>query len=77
MRIEKILKEHGSERSAHTDQGMQSLVNENKKMADILEGELRDSALIASVQRLQHHQIAGYGSAAALAGQLGLRRTKG
>jgi ferritin-like metal-binding protein YciE len=34
---------------------------------------LRDAGLIASVQRIQHYEIAGYGTACALAGQLDLR----
>jgi len=34
---------------------------------------LRDAALIASAQKIQHYEIAAYGTAAALAGQLDLR----
>ena len=40
----------------------------------IVEGDdLRDAGLIASAQKLEHYEIAAYGSAAALAGQLNLR----
>jgi ferritin-like metal-binding protein YciE len=35
--------------------------------------DLRDAALIASAQKVTHYQIAAYGTAAALAGQLDLR----
>jgi ferritin-like metal-binding protein YciE len=35
--------------------------------------DLRDAGLIASAQKIEHYQIAAYGTAAALAGQLGLR----
>jgi ferritin-like metal-binding protein YciE len=35
--------------------------------------DLRDAALIASAQKLEHYEIAAYGTAAALAGQLELR----
>ena len=43
-------------------------------MAEIVEGnELRDAALIASAQKLEHYEIAAYGTAAALAGRLNLR----
>jgi ferritin-like metal-binding protein YciE len=39
-----------------------------------LEGDdLRDAGLIASAQKLEHYEIAAYGTAAALAGQLDLR----
>jgi ferritin-like metal-binding protein YciE len=53
---------------------MQALVNETRKMLEIVEGNaLRDAAVIASAQKLEHYEIAAYGSAAALAGQLNLR----
>ena len=53
---------------------MQALIRETRKMLSILEGDdLRDAGLIASVQKLEHYEIAAYGSAAALAGQLDLR----
>jgi ferritin-like metal-binding protein YciE len=35
--------------------------------------DLRDAGLIASAQKLEHYEIAAYGTAAALAGQLGMR----
>src|SRR5262249_35199548 len=70
-RLATILRKHGAEIEAHTDQAMQALVRETDKMLDLLRGsELRDAGLIASVQRLEHYEIAAYGSAAALAGQL-------
>src|SRR5437868_1518306 len=73
-RLVSILGKHGASPAAHTDQGMQALINETKKMLTMLKGdELRDAGLIASVQKLEHYEIAAYGSAAALAGQLELR----
>jgi ferritin-like metal-binding protein YciE len=35
--------------------------------------DLRDAAIVASAQKVGHYQIAAYGTAAALAGQLDLR----
>jgi ferritin-like metal-binding protein YciE len=53
---------------------MQALVRETEKMLSMLKGnDLRDAGLIASAQRLEHYEIAAYGTAAALAGQLDLR----
>lgn len=73
-RIEAILRKHGAPVRAHTDQSVQALVRECEKMIDILKGnELRDAGLIASAQKLEHYEIAAYGTAAALAGQLDLR----
>ena len=37
------------------------------------DNNLRDAGLIASAQKLEHYEIAAYGTAAALAGQLDLR----
>jgi ferritin-like metal-binding protein YciE len=57
-----------------TSQAMQTLVTETKKMLTILKADdLRDAGLIASAQKLEHYEIAAYGTAAALAGQLHLR----
>jgi ferritin-like metal-binding protein YciE len=73
-RLESILQSHGADPKAHADQAMQALVNETEKMLSMLKGnDLRDAGLIASAQRLEHYEIAAYGTAAALAGQLDLR----
>ncbi|HLH97157.1 MAG TPA: DUF892 family protein [Xanthobacteraceae bacterium] len=73
-RVLAILKKHRANPKAHTDQAMQALISESEKMSSILEGhELRDAGLIASAQKLEHYEIAAYGTAAALAGQLNLR----
>jgi ferritin-like metal-binding protein YciE len=72
-----MLREHGANPMAHTDQAMQALVHETRKMLGILGGDdLRDAGLIASAQKLEHYKIATYGTAAALAGQLDLRRAE-
>ena len=52
---------------------MQAMLYETNKLLPMLKGEdLRDAGLIASMQRLKHYEIAAYGTAAALAGQLKL-----
>jgi len=73
-RLADILKNHGAELRAHTDQAMQALIKETDKMMKMLnEKNLRDAGLIASAQKIEHYEIAAYGTAAALAGQLELR----
>ena len=73
-RLQSILQNHGAKLRAHTDQAMEALVSETQKMLSLLEGDdLRDAGLIASAQKLEHYEIAAYGTAAALAGQLDLR----
>ncbi len=73
-RLATILEKHGADPAAHVDQAMQALVTETKKMATMLKpDDLRDAGLIASAQKIEHYEIAAYGTAAALAGQLDLR----
>ncbi len=73
-RLLTILHKHGASPNAHTDQAMQALITETKKMLTILKiDDLRDAGLIASAQKIEHYEIAAYGTAAALAGQLDLR----
>jgi len=72
-RLATMLRKHGANPMAHTDQAMQALIHETRKMLGILGGDdLRDAGLIASAQKLEHYKIAAYGTAA-LAGQLDLR----
>ncbi len=74
QRLVTILQKHGADPEVHTDQAMQALVKETRKMLDMLTGDdLRDAGLLASAQKLEHYEIAAYGTAAALAGQLDLR----
>jgi ferritin-like metal-binding protein YciE len=73
-RLRSILQKHGADPKAHTDQAMQALVKEAEKMFTLLKGnDLRDAGIVASAQKLEHYEIAAYGTAAALAGQLDLR----
>jgi len=73
-RLESVLEKHRARAQEHTDQAMQALVRESQKMLEMVEGnDLRDAAIIASAQKIEHYEIAAYGTAAALAGQLNLR----
>lgn len=73
-RLASILQKHHANAKAHTDQAMQALVTEARKMLEMVEGkDLRDAAAIESAQKIEHYEIAAYGSAAALAGQMNLR----
>lgn len=73
-RLDTLLQKHGADPRAHTDQAMQALIRETEKMMSTVEGnDLRDAALIASAQKVAHYEIAAFGTAAALAGQLELR----
>lgn len=74
QRLRGILRRHAADGIAHTDQAMEALIEESAKMMKmVMQDDLRDAALITSAQKLEHYEIAAYGSAAALAGQLDLR----
>lgn len=73
-RLRAMLQKHGADQQLGTDQAMQALINETEKMFEVLkEDSLRDVGIIASAQKVEHYEIAAYGTAVALAGQLELR----
>ncbi len=52
---------------------MEGLVEEGKEVIDSIEaGPVRDAALIGGAQKVEHYEIASYGTLAAMAKQLGL-----
>lgn len=72
-RLEEILRRHGVEAREHVDQSMQAIVRESDKWARMIQDpDLRDAGLIASAQRIEHYEIAVYGTLATWAKQLGL-----
>ena len=72
-KVEQILKRHGASAKEHKDQSMQALIGEAEKMAGMVgDGPLREAAMIASAQRIEHYEIALYGTLASYAETLGL-----
>lgn len=70
--VEAILQKLNADPQEHKDQSMQRLVQESAKMVDLVEpGPVRDAALIASAQRIEHYEMAVYGTLAAYAKHLG------
>ena len=68
-----ILKQHGADPDQHTDQSMSTLIDESEKWVQMLDdATLRDAGLIASAQKIEHYQIAAYGTLACWAEHLGL-----
>jgi len=52
--------------------GMEGLLKEGKEfLSDDIQEEVRDAALISAAQRVEHYEIAGYGSARTHAQELG------
>ena len=72
-RLDAILRRHGAEPREHIDQAMQAMLKEAEKWAGMVQDQdLRDAGLIASAQRVEHYEIAVYGSLATWAKLLGL-----
>ena len=71
-RLEDICRKHNISPEGETCEAMRGLVKEAEKhCAETTAGEVRDAVLIASANRVEHYEIAGYGSAKAFAKVLG------
>ncbi|WP_276165343.1 ferritin-like domain-containing protein [Zobellia alginiliquefaciens] len=74
-RIENICHELEITPSGETCQTMKGLISEAKNFIEEAEDnkELMDVGLIAGIQRLEHYEISGYGTAVRFAKELGYR----
>lgn len=55
--------------------GMEGLIEEGQEViTSDMDGSVRDAALIAAAQRVEHYEISGYGTARAYAERLGDRK---
>jgi len=69
--LEHVLTQSSADPRQHPDQAMQAMIDETRKMTRIASASVRDVALVDSLQRLLHYQIATLGSVAAYADVLG------
>jgi ferritin-like metal-binding protein YciE len=65
--LERVILAAGIDPREHSDQAMRSLLEELLKMSQIRAPNVRDAALIDSLQRIVHLKIAAYGSLATFA----------
>jgi ferritin-like metal-binding protein YciE len=71
-RIETILARYDAKAEGKTCQAMKGLVKEgNATITEYTTSEIKDAALIADAQRVEHYEIAGYGTVVAYAKLLG------
>lgn len=76
-RLEKIFSRLNIEKGTVTCEAMQGLIEEGKEVInEFEESPVRDSALIIAAQKIEHYEIATYGSLCELADVLGLNKTK-
>lgn len=72
-RLEKIAELMGKKLTGKTCVGMKGVLEEGSEvLEDTEKGTVRDAALIAAAQRVEHYEMAGYGSARDFAKNLGL-----
>ncbi len=70
-RIEKVFRAHDRDPERASDEGIKGLVDEGTQiMNSTEEGPVRDAALIAAAQAVEHYEIARYGTLRTYAEQL-------
>jgi ferritin-like metal-binding protein YciE len=71
-RLEQVFKSLGQPAKAKTCQAMKGLIEEGDEMISAKgDPNVKDAALIAAAQRVEHYEIAGYGTARTFAQRLG------
>jgi ferritin-like metal-binding protein YciE len=75
QRLEQVFAELGQDPAKETCEAMKGLIKEGEEMMDIKDPAIRDAALIAAANRVEHYEIAAYGTARTLATALGLSRS--
>jgi ferritin-like metal-binding protein YciE len=75
-RLEQVFAEIGEEPKGETCEAMKGLIKEGEEiMDDIKQSALRDAGMIAAANRVEHYEMAGYGTARTMAQSLGLTRS--
>jgi ferritin-like metal-binding protein YciE len=63
-RLESIFKDLGEKAKGEKCKGMEGVIEEGSDLIDEIEDpDIRDAAIIASAQRVEHYEMAGYGTA--------------
>ena len=71
-RLEEVFETIGIQPESEHCDGMEGLISEGSEVAEADgDGDARDAALIGAAQRVEHYEIAAYGTARTLAKQLG------
>ena len=76
-RLESIFSKLDENPKGKKCRGMEGLVEEGSEAIEEYEGAVRDAALIGGAQRVEHYEIAAYGTVIAMARQLGESETAG
>jgi len=72
QRLEKICQELGEDHKNEKCKGMEGVLQEGSDLVkEVKNEEVRDAAIIAAAQRVEHYEMAGYGTARTYATLLG------
>lgn len=75
VRLEQVFADMGREAKGETCDAMKGLIKEGEEIVDdIDESPLRDAGLIGAANRVEHYEIAGYGTARTFAEILSMSR---
>lgn len=78
QRLEQVFQRLGHEAERQTCHAMKGLIKEGEEMIDATgDKDVKDAGLIAAAQRVEHYEMAGYGSVRTFAQQLGLSDVAG
>ena len=71
-RLDTIFSELGERAGGHKCKGMEGLLEEGEEaLKDFKDADVLDAAIIASAQRVEHYEMAGYGTVRSMANMLG------
>src|SRR5215468_7221346 len=71
MRLEEIFQKLGENPKGKKCIGMEGLIKEGAEVMDEFEGKVLDAGLISAAQRVEHYEIAAYGTVCTFAELLG------
>ena len=71
MRLEEVFRRLGEAPKGQKCVGMEGIIKEGADVIDEFEGEVLNAGLISAAQRVEHYEIAAYGTVCAMAGVLG------
>ncbi len=75
-RLEEVFKHLGMAARGKACEGMKGLIEEGQEAMEEMEGSTLDAALIASAQKVEHYEIATYGTLATFADVLEMEEVK-
>ena len=77
QRLDEVFANTGIQAPAETCKAMQGLIKEGEDVISASgDPAAKDAALIAAAQRVEHYEIAAYGTATTIAGDLGFHEAK-